>query len=132
MKNITRDPKTGRIRVQTVNDQPSMTQQQHKEAVNVNNIIKKYHKTGMITHLAKTKGVYGDFTKVKDYQTAVAQVMYAHESFMGLSSEIRTRFNNDPGELLKFIGDKKNFDEAVALGIIEKPADKTPAAPPTT
>jgi len=37
----------GRIKVQTINNQDTRTQQQFKDDVDVNNIIKKYKRTGI-------------------------------------------------------------------------------------
>ena len=50
---------------------------------------------------------------------------------MLLPAQMRSRFNNDPAELLKFIKDPANLDEAVKLGIlVKKEAPKGDPVPP--
>ena len=50
--------KNGSIRVYTVNNEPSMTDQQFKDDCDVNFIVNKFTKTGHLTHLAKFQGMY--------------------------------------------------------------------------
>lgn len=123
---IFKDEKTGKIRVVTVNDEPSMTVQSSKDECDINRIMEKYEKTGAVTHLAKRSGIYGDFSELTDYQGMLDKVMFAQDAFMTLPAAVRTRFRNDPGALLEFLQDSKNRDEAVRLGLIEaKPSEQT-------
>lgn len=62
-----------------------------------------------------------DFVTPMDYQTAVATLDQASESFETLPSEVRERFKNDPFELLSFVADDKNRDEAMKLGLVAAP-----------
>jgi phage internal scaffolding protein len=122
----------GNVKVQTINDLPSKTQQQFAEQTNINNIMKKYHATGMITHLNQKQGQYVDLSTIKDYQSSLQTVIDANASFMTLSSEIRKKFNNNPQELLSFLADPKNKDEAISLKIINPPkAEPQPNPIPT-
>jgi len=36
---------------------------------------------------------------------------------MALPSDVRKRFSNDPAELIDFLADKKNDEEAIKLGL---------------
>lgn len=108
----------------TVNEEPSMTQQQFKAECNVNNILAKYRKTGMLTHINKHQGQFGDFENVEDYQTALNKVMEAQDSFSLLPSELRTKFHNDPGKLIEWLSDKANDEEAVKYGLKKTPEEK--------
>lgn len=123
IKIITRRP-NGNVRVQTINDEPTMTQQQFKDQVDVNNIIAKFKKTGQITHLNASKGVYADLTQVGDYQSAMDKVVKAQEAFLTLPADLRKKFGNDPENFLKFVDDPKNDAEAVELGIKIKKEEK--------
>lgn len=49
----------------------------------------------------------------------------AQQNFMLLPAEIRERFNNDPGRLIAFLEDDRNKNEAIKLGIVNKPPEKT-------
>lgn len=124
MKKITNQ--NGRIRVQTINEEPTRTQQHYKDQCDVNNIIAKYKKTGVITHLARSQGVYADVSQITDYQTSLQKVMDAQNAFSTLPSELRLRFNNDPQQLLAFLQDPKNYDEGVTLGLYEQKTEPTP------
>jgi len=116
---MTINPLTGRLRVRTINNSPSLTQQQFKEECDINNIILKHAKTGEYTHVSKKMGMYGDFTKIQDYQSMVDTVIKAEEAFMSLPATTRARFSNDPGKLLEFLQDDKNKEEGIKLGLLE-------------
>lgn len=95
----------------------SLTQQQFKEECDVNNILSKYRRTGMVSHLAKHQGNFGDFSSVEEYQVSLDKLMTAQRSFESLPSEIRNRFENDPAKLIQFLDDKENDQEAISLGL---------------
>lgn len=107
-----------RVRVRTRNELPTKTQQQFKEQVDVNNIIRKYKQTGAITHLNTRKGVYMDCTAIPDYQVALNTINQANSAFMELPAIIRARFQNDPAQLLEFLKDPQNKEEGIKLGLL--------------
>lgn len=111
-----------RVRVRTINNEKTMTQQQFKEQCDVNHIVAKYKKTGELTHVARTNGVYADLSKITDYHTMVNQIQEAQNAFMTLPASVRLRFQNDPGALLAFMQDPKNYEEGVKLGLFERRA----------
>lgn len=108
---------------------PTMAKQSFKDECNINTIMAKYQNTGLIDHVAKVQGAYGDFTSVQDYQLSLNQVIAAQDAFDELPSAVRKRFANNPSELMAFLSDKENHDEAVKLGLIPKPSAPPPAAP---
>lgn len=104
----------------------SMTQQQFKGECDVNNILAKYKKTGLVTHLAKHNAKFGDFSTYEDYQQSLDKILTAQNSFNHLPSELRKKFDNDPGKLIEYLQDEKNHDEAIQYGLmhkIEQPPD---------
>ena len=102
-----------------MNDEPSMTQQHFAEECDVNSIMARYQKTGILVENPGTlRPFFDDFTNVSDFQTAQNAVIDVHESFMQLPSRIRARFDNDPGALLEFLGNEVNRNEAVSLGLV--------------
>ena len=104
----------------------SMTQQQFKAECDVNNILAKYKRTGMLSHIQKHEGNFGDFSSLEDYQTSLGKLMQAQQSFESLPSELRAKFENDPAQLISFLSDEKNNAEAVKLGLkIERKAPET-------
>lgn len=96
----------------------SKTQTQFAKECDINNILARYNKHGVVTHLNKGQATYGDFTSHEDYQTSMNKILLAEKSFQSLPSDIRKRFANDPGELIKFLENKENKEEALKLGLI--------------
>jgi len=117
----------GTLDIGHVNDEPSLTQQQFKDECDINNIMKSYQETGTINHLNPRTAVYGDFHDVKDFKESLELVQAANETFMLLPATIRTRFENDPAKLVEFCNDPNNLEEAIQLGLAEKPLQVTNA-----
>ncbi len=115
-------------RVQFHNDGPSMTQQNFRDETNINLILAKYAKTGLLDHVNKYGGQYADMPDQDDYQGAMNLVMEAQSMFEELPSGIRAKFENDPGQFLDFVDDPLNRDEAIEMGLFPSPA---PAVAPT-
>lgn len=103
----------------------SRTQQEFAKETDINYIAARFGLTGQLPQVLQLP-TYGDFTGIFDYQTALNVVNDAKQDFMTLPAKIRSRFNNNPQELLEFMDDDANTDEAIALGLATKP----PAPPP--
>lgn len=120
MKEIIYNEKGEVIKVRTINNEPSMSHQQFKDECDINKIINKYKKTGEITHLNRKRGAYADISNFTSYQESLDTIIKADHAFSTLSSDVRKKFNNDPAELIKFLADPKNNQEAVKLGLKEQ------------
>lgn len=117
MKQVEKQGK--RVRVKTINEDPTMTQQQYKDQVNVNKIMEKYKKTGTITHVRNAaNGVYLDLTEIPDYPTALMQVQQAQQMFEQIPAHIRMKFSNDPGQLITYLKNPDNLQEAIKYGLL--------------
>lgn len=101
------------------------TKQQFKDECDINNILRRYEKTGALPNMIKSNPVYGDFSNVADFQDSLELVRFAEEQFAGLSAKLRRRFNNDPAEFLAFCEDPENVEEMVSLGLATKRAADT-------
>lgn len=102
---------------------PSRTQAQFKDECDVNNILRNYVSTGVLTHTNEREALYGDFSEVpQDYGEALAVVEEAKAKFDALPSEVRHRFDSDPLKMVQFLQDEKNREEAIKLGLVNKPA----------
>jgi len=106
-----------------------MTKQCFKDECDINNIMAKYKRTGVLDHLAGQLPTYGDFDSEATYQQALNQVIAAQESFDALPAHIRDRMNNDPGTLMAFMANADNQAEAERLGLVRKRTD--PVLPPS-
>ena len=105
---------------------PSLTRQSSKDECDINRIMRKFEKTGILEHRNTFEGSYGDFTDTpQDYHEAIQQVMDAQDMFMSLPAKVRRQFGNDPAEYLDFVADPQNADRMVELGLATRP----PAAP---
>lgn len=98
----------------------SRVKQSHKAECDINTIMAKYKKTGLIDHMARSAGEYADVSGA-DFQSAQLVVAGAKSMFQGLPASIRARFENDPGEFLAFMDNPANVNEAVELGLLAKP-----------
>lgn len=109
---------------------PSMTEQHFKDECDINNIVAQYQQTGVMPQGSR-EPLFGDFSEFpQDLQASQAFFDEAAERFMQLSSDIRKRFGNDPVQLLSFLHDEKNREEAISLGLVNAPAPP-PQAPET-
>lgn len=108
------------------------TKQSFRDRVNINTIIAKHRRTGMIEHLNAKAPFYGDVSEFVDYQTCMEKVKRANELFMLMSPEVRDKFENDPQQMISFLSDEKNMDEAVRLGMVKAkpPVEVAPVVPP--
>jgi len=104
----------------------TMTQQHMAKDCDINNIMKKYEKTGIVTHLAKYQGDYHDFTVMPDFHTAMNTIKEADEMFLSLPASIRDKFENDPGKFVEFATDECNHDELVKMGLAHERAEPEP------
>lgn len=134
MKSSTKETCRLVARLQKKFKKPSMTKQAPAEDADVNNILKKYAQTGVITHTNPKQALYGDFSNAKSYQEALNGVLDAQEQFDALPSQIRERFKNNPAELLSFLDNQDNRDEAIELGLIIDNSDSgcSSSAEPTS
>lgn len=94
------------------------TQQKHKKECDVNEIIQKYDKNGLITHVSKFEAKFGDMTGL-DFKRALDTVRSAQSMFEELPAEVKRRFRQSPEELLRFMEDPGNRAEAIELGLID-------------
>lgn len=98
---------------------PSLTEQHHREDCDVNVILRNYMKTGVLPTSQKTP-LFGDFSGTpQDYGDAVKLIEDANARFASLPSAIRERFGNDPLQLLRFLDNPANAEEAVKLGLLK-------------
>lgn len=99
----------------------SRTKQSFKNECDINRIMKRFKKTAGADFLELCEGpsgaLYGDFTNITDYRSALDQVKRAEASFEALPWQLRKRFNQDPGEFLDFALNPANHNEMVEMGL---------------
>lgn len=122
-KHVVLDPYVNRPRRLSVYIPPELgrTDQSFRDECNINIIVKNFIRTGALPpHLIQKKAaMFADVSEVGDLQDALQRVTQAREGFATLPAAIRDRFSNDPVQLLAFLEDPANRQEAIDLDIIE-------------
>lgn len=117
MKRVTQR-ENGSRKVEFVPEGESLTEQAHAAGADINAIMRRAERTGEVL-VTDARPMYGDFSSVGDYQSALEAVRTAQAAFMSLDPAVRERFANDPGRLLEFLSDEGNRAEAEKLGLVE-------------
>lgn len=135
--NVYRSRYGPRLRVAITFEGEGLTKQGFKDECDINRIMARYAETGMLDPRLAREGRFGEIPDT-DYQEAMFIVAEARSAFAELPSAMRERFNNDPGQLLEWVHDPANVQEAVSLGLIDgtrlpsdypSPASRGPAQP---
>lgn len=105
--------------------------QSERNRSDINNIVARAHKTGQLPVLVGRKPV-PSMPDVESYQDAMNKVVFAQQQFERLPSEIRTKFSNDPRNMLDAIEKAEENPEVKTflqeIGLLNKP-DPDPVTP---
>ncbi|AXL14451.1 internal scaffolding protein [Microviridae sp.] len=114
----------------------SMTDQSFKKETDINLIIKK-----QINVPTPENVIFADTTIMSDFQQQSDMIANVHEQFDRLPADLRYKFQNDPANLLEYMGNPENIDESIKLGLRpsagappiedEKPRNPRPTRPKT-
>lgn len=96
------------------------TKQQHADKTNINLIMKKFLKTGIIDFTNKHEQQYG-FATSDSFQESLQIIQTANEMFADLPSQLRIKFNHNPADFLDYVQDPKNEDTLFDLGLADFP-----------
>ena len=120
-----------RVRVWKEFSDPSLTKQAPKDECDINRIVNKFLRTGVVDHLANKQPRYLDCVNVTNYNDAIDIVRNAQSEFEALPAAVRRRFDNDPAAFLAAFDDPALRGELEELGLIEPaPVDDPPQADP--
>lgn len=106
---------------------PGRTKQSFAEESNINIIMRRYEKTGVLDHFNRHQGDYGNFLNAPDYHTALNGIRAAETAFMELPAGVRSKFQNNPAAFLDFVQNPDNLEEMVEMGLA-KPLEADPDA----
>lgn len=98
--------------------------QSMKDECDINGIIGRFAKTGLLTPVTQDPGIYVDVSNMGDYKESLAQVDKANEMFMQLPATVRSKFENDPAVFLDYASDEENSQDMVDMGLM--PGQKSP------
>lgn len=96
----------------------SLTKQSFKDECDINYIMERFQRTGILPDQNPRQPVYGDFSSVLDFQTAQAVIAESMIQFQSLPAKIRERFGHDPVRFLDYVNKAENIQEMIDLGII--------------
>lgn len=100
--------------------QESKTQQHHAVDTNINSIVAKFNR-GQLPLVNSSQPQFIDISKIPmDYTTMLNHITEMDQKFMKLDPKIRYRFRNNPQNLIDFLKDKENLQEAFDLGMLTK------------
>jgi len=96
----------------------SKTKQSPRDLTDVNSIMRRAFRGQGVDHVTTAAPVFADVSRMGDFQDVCIRVKAAESAFQALPAKIRARFRNRPAELVAFVQDSANYDEAVELGLI--------------
>lgn len=96
---------------------PSLTQQQFADEVNIHTIIEKSKVRGLPQ--GDRKPLIGDFSNLADFREAQEMIVNAQQSFAQLPAKVRDMFQNQPERLFEFLANEENRPMAEQLGLVE-------------
>lgn len=104
----------------------SLAIQSARDEADINTIVRRFGLTGELpSQVAMPRS--GDFTDIPDFHTAMNMIRSTQEAFMSIPADIRARFSNDPQQLMEFLENDANRDEARKLGFL----NDVPVMPPS-
>lgn len=109
---------------------PSLTRQEFADECDINILMDKYEKTGIISHINPRSPQYLDLSDVPDLQTAHQIIQDATREFMALPATTRASFDNDPMKFVQFAENPDNIEKMREWGLAA-PAKEEPKAPPS-
>lgn len=80
----------------------NMTEQSHREELNINNILAKFQRTGVVDHVKEHGPQYADVPAI-DYREAMEIVTSSNSMFNELPARARAYFDNDPAKFLESV-----------------------------
>lgn len=108
---------------------PEGARQEFREETDMNVIMRRAMNTGHLPVRADIVPTFADVSEIGDFADVQRRVQAARDAFMALPPEVRFRFNNRPEDLIAFVSDDANREEAIKLGLVEAPAAEPPTQP---
>lgn len=103
-----------------------LVDQSQKNLVDINVIIERYRKTGMLPQFKEKFPLFIDNTGVTSVEEAHDLVQNANMLFQQIPSAVRKLMDNDPRNLIDFVSNEENREICIKYGLLE-PKAVTPA-----
>lgn len=106
----------------------SKTRAEFAAECDINTIMKRYQKTGVLNHFAPRTPQYLDLGDgVPDLMTALNVMIAADQAFMQLPAVVRKEFDNDSKAFAAYAQEKENLPKLREWGLA--PPEPTPEPP---
>ena len=100
----------------------SLTEQSHLESTDINKIFHaSKHSPELL--IPESPPTFGDFSNVADFTEMQNRVADAISGFEALPAETRAFFEHKPANLVEFMNDPANVQDAIDMGLIELEPD---------
>jgi len=112
---------------------PSLTKQSERSSCDINKIVQKYVKTGVMPHVRSAVAQYVDAAMLPDYQSALNTVLDSQETFLALPAKVRAHFQNDPALFVSAFDsdlDESTYNILLEYGLVNKTIDKQEESTP--
>ncbi len=87
------------------------------EECDVNGIVMRYKKTGLLTHLARGVPQYVDVSEFVDYRSVIEQVRLIEDYFAGLPADVRASFQNDASLYMDYLESNPSMEDMKTRGL---------------
>lgn len=104
-----------------------LTRQEFADECDINVLMARYEKTGVITHYSRKEPAYFDASEVPDLATALHMAEEAERAFMQLPASARREFDNDAVKFVEYAQDPANLPRMREWGLA--PPEAVPDAP---
>lgn len=105
----------------TLDAKGGKTKSEFKEECDLNVLMARYKKTGILPAGRNAMPQYFDASEVPDFHQAMQLVIDAEVAFMRLPASVRKQFGNDPTAFLEYATDPKNVDQMRKWGLADEP-----------
>ncbi len=83
-------------------DEPG-AKQSMKDECDIEQIVMRYKKTGLVDHLAQGVPAFVDVSELGDYRAVIEQVRLVERYFAGLPALVRSSFENDASLYMDYL-----------------------------
>lgn len=96
----------------------SLVRSEFRDDCDINKIMARFTKTGLITHLNTAQAAFADVSELGDYTAIHNRLLAAQEAFMSLPAHIRKDMDHDPSKFEAYLADPENADKLLKAGLL--------------
>lgn len=118
-----------RVSIDTGSDTP--VEQSHRDQCDVNEIIRRFKRNGLLDHQNHRQPMYGDFTAASSLQESIELVTAAQDDFDSIPAKVRAAALNSPVQFLEMLSTPEGVAILEKAGLeVSEEGSPTPHVPP--